>query len=274
VGVDEHTIEVAGAPIFYRRAPAGGATPLFLHSVPTSSDDWTGVLEVTGGLAPDLPGFGRSSKAAHLTYSLPGYVDFVESFLTETEESSVSVVGHGWGGAIGLAFAQRYPDRVERIAIIDALPLVEGFEWPRVIRRLRRFGVGELLMGATNERRLARTLRLGSVKPDEAWPAERIDAVWAQFDQGTQRAILRLHRSIDPRGLADAGAELGELDQPTLIMWGERDPWLAPSFADAIAEHMPKARVVRLAEAGHWPWLDRPAVVEQIAAFVGTATDS
>jgi pimeloyl-ACP methyl ester carboxylesterase len=61
VRVDEHTIEVAGAPVFYRSAPnPAGAPPLYLHGVPTSSDDWVTLLARTGGVAPDLIGFGRS----------------------------------------------------------------------------------------------------------------------------------------------------------------------------------------------------------------------
>ena len=55
-------------PVFWRSAPAtgGGATPLYLHGVPTSSDDWVPFLERTGGIAPDLPGFGRSGKPGYL----------------------------------------------------------------------------------------------------------------------------------------------------------------------------------------------------------------
>ena len=56
-------------------------------------------------------------------------------------------------------------------------------------------------MGATTRRLLARTLRSGTVAPN-AWPDARIASIWEQFDQGTQRAILRLYRSADERELA------------------------------------------------------------------------
>ena len=93
---------------------------------------------------------------------------------------------------------------------------------------LAALGVGELVMGSVNQWLLARTLRSGAASP-EAWTDARIAAVWEQFDQGTQRAILRLHRSIDPAGLAAAGADLEQLWMPALVVWGERDPWLAPA---------------------------------------------
>ena len=179
----------------------------------------------------------------------------------------MAIVGHGWGAAIGLVFAQRHPEVVERIAIIDAVPLLDGFTWPRMVRYWRRPGVGELVMGSVNRWLLARTLRAGTATP-EAWPDERIDAVWEQFDQGTQRAILRLHRSIDTVGLAQVGAELGGLDCPALVVWGELDPWLDPAFADRYAARLPHADVERVPGAGHWPWLDQPQVIERIASFV------
>jgi pimeloyl-ACP methyl ester carboxylesterase len=265
--VAERAIEVAGTPVFYRHAPTGALPTLYLHSVPTSSDDWEQLLASTGGLAPDLPGFGRSGKAGNLVYSLPALADFVEDFLAAVDVARVTLVGHGWGAAAALVYAQRHPDRVERLAIIDAVPLLDGFEWPALVRRWRRLGVGELLMGAVGRRLLARTLRAGATTP-EAWPDDRIDAVWEQFDQGTQRAILRLHRSADADGLARAGAALDGLAVPTLVVWGDRDPWLAPEFGDAYGRRLPEATVERITGAGHWPWLDDPATLDRIAAFV------
>jgi len=277
INVEEHTIEVAGAPVFYRSAsatgapapgtPVTGATALYLHSVPTSSDDWIGFLKRGGGLAPDLVGFGRSSKAGNLDYSLGGYVEFVDRFLAAVEVDRIVLAGHGWGAAIALAFAKRHPERVLRLAIIDAVPLLPGFRWPAMARWWRRPVLGELLMGSVNRWLLARALRAGAVRPD-AWPDARIHEVFEQFDQGTQRAILRLHRSIDEAGLGLVGTDLERIDQPALVVWGERDPWLAPSFADVYARRLPGSTAARVPDAGHWPWLDQPAVIEQVTSFL------
>jgi pimeloyl-ACP methyl ester carboxylesterase len=266
VGDDEHTIQVAGASVFYRRAPARDTEVLYLHSVPTSSDDWSALLELTGGVAPDLPGFGRTSKAGNLDYSLPAYALFLERFLDALAVPEVSLVGHGWGAAIGLLFAQRHPDRVTRLTIINAVPLLDGFQWPAIARWCRRPAIGELLMGSINRRLLARILRSGATTP-EAWPEARLEAVWDQFDQGTQRAILRLHRSVDTPALAASGEGLATLQQPALVVWGEQDPWLAPAFADAYAQRLPHATVELVPGAGHWPWLDEPALIARLAGF-------
>jgi pimeloyl-ACP methyl ester carboxylesterase len=266
VAVAEQTIELAGAPVFYLHAPPVGSTVLYLHSAPTSADDWLPFLERSGGLAPDLLGFGRSSKAGNLEFSLAAYVRFLEEFLTVTETEEISLVGHGWGGAVALAYAMEHPLQARRVTIIDAIPLLPGFQWPRAVRRLRQPVVGELMMGSVGRRLLGRSLRSGTVRPD-AWSEERIDAVWAQFDQGTQRAILRLHRSTDGAGLAALGAGLVTLDIPSLVVWGEEDPWVSPGFGETYAHTLPEAQLLRVSGAGHWPWLDQPSVIDRVAAF-------
>ena len=72
--------------------------------------------------------------------------------------------------------------------------------------------------------------------------------MWEQFDQGTQRAILRLHRSTDePLLVSTTAGARSTLTQPALIVWGERDPWIAAApYAEALrrpAAERPLARV-------------------------------
>ncbi len=90
------------------------------------------------------------------------------------------------------------------------------------------------------------------------------------FDQGTQRAILRLYRSSPPDVLAAAGTRLGELSGPALVVWGKRDPYIPARFGNAYANAL-GAELVELADAGHWAWLDRPDVVDRVVEFVGAA---
>ena len=266
----EHTIELAGEPVFYRTAGDGGCPAVLLHSLPTSSDDWQPFLDVGGRLiAPDLPGFGRSTKGGHLGYALDDHVRFLGDFLDAiAPDGAIALGGHGWGAAVALAYAQARPARVSGLVLIDSLPLLDGFTWPRAVRHGLRPGIGELVMGSLTRRRLARLLRAGAADPD-AWTEDRIDAVWAQFDQGTQRAILRVARSITPAGLVAAGAGLAALDVPALVVWGERDPWLDARFGRAYAERLPDARLELVPGAGHWPWLEDPRVVQLVTSFLG-----
>lgn len=225
------------------------------------------MLERTGGIAPDLIGFGRSSKAANLDYTLGGLAAFLGRFVGVLGLERVTLIGHDWGAAAGLVFAQRRPQAVDRLVLCDAVPLLDGFAWHRLARQLRRPVLGELLMGSIPRWFLRRILRRGCARP-HAFSDERIETVWSQFDQGTQRAILRLFRATGESELAAAGAGLEQLGMPALVLWGEQDPWLPPQFADAYGRRLPCATVERIEGAGHWPWLDDSTVADRIAEFV------
>jgi len=184
VEIADRTADVDGLEVHWLEAPPGGAAPvLYLHGVPTNSSDWVPFLERIGGYAPDLPGFGRTGKPADFPYSIAGFDRFVERFCDVAGLDRVSLVMHDWGGA-GMAFAQRFPERIEKLVLFSALPLLPGYRWHRVARAWRTPIVGELTMGITTKWGLKRNV-----------PAEVVDRVWGDFDHGTQRAILKLYRA-------------------------------------------------------------------------------
>jgi pimeloyl-ACP methyl ester carboxylesterase len=292
--VSENTAEIGGMPVFWHSAPTegSGAPALYLHGVPTNSDDWvtprarartgrswrrksspakpptyaTGFLERTGGLAPDLPGFGRSGKPGYLKYTIEEYADFVERFLDHLEVERVRMLVHDWG-AVGLAFAQRHPERVERLVVTNAVTFLPGYRWHRTARLWRTPVLGELAMGATTRALLKLTSREGNVTPGpmpDAW----LDTVLDHFDQGTQRAILRLYRSSPSEVLAKAGKHLSRLDMPSLVVWGMKDPYIPERFAAEYAKALPNSELVELPDAGHWWWLDRPDEIERVTGFL------
>ncbi|MBN1527686.1 MAG: alpha/beta hydrolase [Thermoleophilaceae bacterium] len=234
---------------------AGDAPVLYLHGVPTASFDWIPFLERGGGIAPDLPGFGNSGKPAEFDYSMEGYADFLERFVDRLGLERMSLVVHDWG-AVGLVLAQRRPELVERLVILGAVPLLPGYRWHRVARLWRRPLVGELVMGLTTRWAFRRDL-----------PAPIADQAWEHFDHGTQRAILKLYRSASPEALAAAGAGLGSLRCPALLLWPERDPYIDSRFGQAYADALGGPVELELVDAAHWPWLDRPELVERTTAF-------
>jgi pimeloyl-ACP methyl ester carboxylesterase len=269
--VSERSGEIDGLPVFWRSAPAavdhaGAAVPLYLHGVPNNSDDWLAFLERTGGIAPDLPGFGRSGKPGSRLYTIDEYDTFIERFLAETEVERVQVVMHDWG-AVGLAFAQRLPARVERLVIINAVPLLPGYRWHRAARMWRTPVLGELVMGTTARPVLRLLSREANATPGpmpDAW----LDSVLDHFDQGTQRAILRLYRSSPSAVLAAAGERLASLQMPALVAWGMRDPYIPSRFGREYANALAHAELLELPDAGHWPWLDRPDLIDRVVAFL------
>ena len=250
--------DIDGISVAYRRAEGDGTPVLFVHGVPDSSDLWLPFLERVGGVAPDLPGFGRSDKPPSFPYSIEGYATVLERFCDQLGLERVRLVCHDWG-AVGLAFAQRRPERVERIVAIDVVPFLAGYRWHKVARAWRTPVVGELTMGFTTRGALQRAARM---------PREWAEQAMAHFDHGTQRAILRLYRASDPEVLAAAGERLHALAAPALVLWGERDPYLPERFGRELARTLPHATFELIDGAGHWPWVDDTDALERAVAFL------
>ncbi len=92
--------------------------------------------------------------------------------------------------------------------------------------------------------------------------------IWDRYDEGTGRAVLALYRHADPDLLAAAGQNLGRLACPSLVVWGDRDPYLPIRFGQAYAEALPDSRLEAVEGAGHWPWIDDPRVVDRVLDFL------
>ncbi len=267
--VSEETIELDDQPVFLRRAGvlgAGGAAPiLYLHGLPTSSFDWLGPLELGGGIAVDLPGFGRSGKRGDLDYSLAGHVAFVDRLLDALGIDRVRLCVHDWGAAVGLAWAAANPSRVERIVVLNGVPLLAGFRWRGWARAVRMPLVGPVAVGFATPRIMRRVARRASAGP---LPAPMLESAAEHVDIGTERALLKLLRSATPDSLAAAGADLGRVLAPALVLWGAQDPWLGARFGAGYAATLGDATLETVEDAGHWPWLEKPELGERIVGWL------
>lgn len=269
--IEQAVIYVEGVRTFYRRVPGGGPPTLFVHGHPTDSEDFEPFMERLDGpsVALDLPGWGASEEpgAERFDYSMWGLATFVERFCERLGIDEHSLVVHDWG-SVGLIAAQRHPERVRRLVVMNAVPLLPGYRWHWLARYVWRVPVvGELANATTTKASLRLLSRQGSARGG-AMPREFIDRVWAGWPRGRREPVLRLYRSADPERLASAGARLDALRCPALVLWGADDPYLPVRFGRAYVERLPGARMVALEGAGHWPWLDRPQAVDDVVAFL------
>ncbi len=268
--ISERTVEVNGIEIFLREVEGEGVPTVFVHGNPTNSLQWLPFLERLEGpaIAFDLPGFGRSSRpdGFHFDHSLGAYANLVEGLLNEVTPAGYRLVVQDWG-ALTLIPAQRHPQRVEKLVVFNSVPLLPGYRWHWIALIWRRRGIGEAFNALNSKAATALLLRRAR-SGKRPMPSEFVDMIWDRFDAGTKRAVLGLYRSADPEILAAHGAHLGELRCPALVVWGQDDPFIGPRFGRAYAEALPNAELLELENAGHWPWIDRPEVVERVVGFL------
>lgn len=264
------TIQVEGVETFYRRKPGDGPPALFVHGVPTHSEEWVPAMEMVDGpaLAFDFPGFGRSERPSPERFAgtMWDLGRFVSSFLDAMEVTDHKLVLHDWGG-IGLLSAQRRPERVKRLVLCQVTPLVPGYRWHRTARMWQTPVLGE----AANRLWTKPMARIALREARGDWsppPPEFVDLVWDRLDRGTFDAILRLYRSAPPEEMARAGDDLGDVSCPALVLWATKDRYLPRRFGRAMADALPGARLEELEGLGHWPWLEDDSVFPRIARFL------
>ena len=172
-------------------------------------------------------------------------------FLADRGVDRYSLVAHDWGAA-ALALAQAEPGRVERLVLMDAVPLLPGYEWHALARWWRRPLAGEMAMGFTFKWVTRRLLRQAD---GSDFPASELDDIWDHFDHGTQRAILKLYRSAVHIG-KEWQPDLEQQQVPAMVVWGREDPYVPLHFGERLAERM-RAELVVL-ECGHWWPFEKP----------------
>jgi haloalkane dehalogenase len=133
------TVEVLGSRMAYHER-GEGAPVLFLHGNPTSSYLWRDVIPALEGcgrlIAPDLIGMGDSAKLPNPgpdTYRFTTHRDYLDAFIDAVvgSASSLVLVVHDWGSALGFDWANRHRDRIRGIAYMEAIvrPIASWDEW-------------------------------------------------------------------------------------------------------------------------------------------------
>jgi pimeloyl-ACP methyl ester carboxylesterase len=268
--IEEGELRIDGVRAFYRRVPGEGTPTVYCHGNPTHSEDWLPFIAGGEGpaLAIDMPGWGRSDRPdpSRFDYSMYGLSEFLERALERLGVGARKLVVHDWG-SLALIGAQRRPRQIEKLVAIDAVPLLPGYRWHWIAQLWRRRGVGELLNRTAT--RSSTELLLRQASGDRGpMPDEFVEMIWRHWDPGTKAATLALYRHADPDRLAVAGRDLGRIGCPALVLWGDRDAYLPLRFGEAYAAALPGAELEVAVGAGHWPWIDRPELVDRVLGFL------
>jgi pimeloyl-ACP methyl ester carboxylesterase len=179
----------------------------------------------------DMWGFGDSDRNQP-RYSLEAYVAQLDLFMEELGVMKASLVGHSMGAAVALLFATMYPDRVDRIMAVST-PLAAA----TVSKRLTSGGGGSLL-----DRMLGR--RAVADYPEVELEATKTDP----------NAVAATARSLDTLDLRGALDEIENI--PTLLVYGAKDPFVAPLSNDDLRDLDTHVRPIGLNDSGHFPMLD------------------
>lgn len=255
----------------YRRG-GNGATVVLLHGIPGQGRAWQRVEEALGGsfdvVTPDLLGFGESDCPSTRTIATVGpaaQMAAVAALLDELGIRGATIVGHDFGAPVGVLLATARPD------LVTALSLLAGNTFPDTpvpfpLSLATAPVIGGLFSRLLFTRgSLALMLRRGT-GPGATPP----DADVYLGDRGQRQTIAAIFSGALNR-LAElyspVAAALGRIEVPTLVGWGDRDPFFPLDQAERTAAAA-NARLHVFTGAGHFLPHERPAeVAHEIAAF-------
>ncbi|MFI5394162.1 MAG: alpha/beta fold hydrolase [Candidatus Binatia bacterium] len=275
-------LSIHGHRIAFRSAGKGPVV-LLVHGMAGSSATWKHVLPGLAQrftvIAPDLLGHGESGKPRRGEYSLGAHANVLRDLLNVLGYERATFVGQSLGGGVAMQLAYQFPERCERLVLVGSGGL--GREVNVMLRALTFPGVEYVFPIVCASRLRDAGNRVAS------WlygvglrAAPVIEEMWRSYtslaEADTRRAFFRtLHGVIDLGGQAVSATDRLYLTSkvPTLIVWGNRDPFIPVSHATAAHEAMPGSRLAIFDNVGHYPHCEDPdRFVEVLVDFI-TSTE-
>jgi pimeloyl-ACP methyl ester carboxylesterase len=262
-----------------------GPPVLLLHGSSTSSLSFMPLLARLRGvraIAVDRPGFGLSEPVdVPRERFRDAAVEFVDEVLEELRLKPSAIVGSSMGGTFALWYALAHPERVRRLVLVGAAPLLPGTTPPVPLRVMSAPVVGDLLARVMkpSAKTVARFMAvMGEGDTIVRYP-DLIDALVAEGNDpiASDANLAELRAIMTPVGFRSAlrlhPDELRQLSVPTLLVWGDHDPVGTVDVAQANARLIPRSQLEVL-PAGHVPWLGNPdRVSELLSSFCDSGRD-
>src|SRR5215510_3923775 len=270
-------IPVGPGSVHVERYGHGGSPILLIHGFGTCSFLFRDVGPVLAqanrtAFAVDLFGYGESDRPFDAQFGIEAQSEYLDRALTALRLSKATIVGIDLGGAIAMHLAYTRPERVERLVLINAIALddVPADDIKTMQRNTGRY-VLQVSRGILGAAPLVRELLERSVSKPENMPESLIARYLAPYvGQDGLNHLLALARAVDDEDMVEV--DLGQIDRPTLIIWGDQDPFVSPTVGEELADTIPGSRLVRLPGTGRLVPEESPdTIANMILEFVGAA---
>jgi epoxide hydrolase 4 len=296
-GVEQQYADVNGIRLHYATIGQGPLI-VFLHGFPEFWYQWKAQLVEFGrdfqAVAPDMRGYNLSSSPTEVSqYRLKTLVEDVRALADHLGKRKFILVGHDWGGVVAWAFAMYYPERLEKLVILDA-PHLGVFERELRENPAQQFesqymllfntpDAEKVLMDKNYEGLIYHVLSDGLQKGYVTEADKEIYLkVWG--DQHTLTGGLNYYRACRVGPPPKPGDEWSVqkhcapdlksyvVTVPTLVIWGIQDPYLQLGNLSGLSRYVPDMKTKLFPDAGHWVNRTKAKEVNQaIREFLGAA---
>ena len=247
-----------------------GPPVLLMHGGLGEAFQWAPIISSLGMrhkvYAADRPGHGLSDPFNYKNVDFRAHIEsYVGGIMDALDLRSVPIVANSMGALFAVYFALRYPERVSKLVVIGA-PAGSKRQLPFAMRALRMPVLSALIKSFMSKPTRKSVLNFYNQFTIAAHP-ERLDVEFLDAVVWSQKRNLGSWMSLagyvmDAGGLRRdlvIGERWKQLRVPTLFVWGDKDPFDSLENGEHIAAQIPGgARLVRIPDAGHLPWIDEP----------------
>ncbi len=241
-----------------------GSSIILLHGGSGSIEFWLYNIAALAAhhrvYAFDMVGSGKSDYPDR-SYSLVNQAEFLASFMNASKIEKATIIGNSMGGGVALEFTRLYPNRVDKLVLVDSMGF--GKEISLGIRVITLPAVVSLLRPG---RWMIPAMLRSNFFDGKQLPPDWIELRYPIFAiPGRNRVILRIGRSnfnlagVLPQVYRPILDNLSNILQPTLITWGEYDRIIPVKHAYIAAAGIPNSQLHIFPDCGHHPYLEYPA---------------
>jgi pimeloyl-ACP methyl ester carboxylesterase len=261
---EDRYIKVGNVNTRYWAAGDKGSAIILVHGLGGFAENWiyniTPLARQHRVFVPDLVGFGRTDKVP-LTRDILDLVKFINDFMETMNIKKASLVGNSLGGGLALQFAIDYPEKVEKLVLVDNAGM--GRDVINDFKVCSIPVIGELLI-RPDLKSTAQTWKKIVYDPALVTPELTEMACGIISQPGAKKALLATIRA----GIGLGGqrtilvnnilSRLETIKVPTLVIWGKEDKIIPVAHAQITKEKIPGARLEIFDHCGHMPQLEHP----------------
>jgi pimeloyl-ACP methyl ester carboxylesterase len=272
-------VEVDGLRVHYQEfGEENKPVMLLIHGYSASNFTWKTAAPLLAEegfrvIAVDMIGFGFSAKPGWFDYTISSQARIIERFMDRLGIGSALVVGSSYGGAVAAMLTLDYPERVEKLVLVDAVSNDEALQNP-LVHLVRVPLLGELIGAFLVDSKAFVRHRMKTSLASSNYhlvTKDRINGIHRPLHaaDGHNSMLISIRNWQAQRIEHDAHL----ITQPTLLIWGDQDIVIPPHNGRTLHRLIPDSRLIMFKDCGHVPQEEYPEdFVKVVTEFCETKT--